>query len=374
MENKKQIIPIEEFIDFYPKLSLKFEINEKDKLIKFFNIKNNVKRKKTSIILDEEQMNKFMQNKNNSQISTNNLENKEIVAIPKLNNSINSNSIATKEKKIYRVSHQEEDNEKYVDKLNEDFFLINKGIELQKRNLKRTNDIKKALELFFEKSDLIQKVSKNYGINNSNNNFQDNTIEEKQRCKIKKIISNLSDNVLFEKYEKNKFIIRRNDIAKDCYILISGRVSILKPVEYKYIKTTYEDYFKYLLNILNNNEQQLFGTVMNLNYNFINIYNKENFFEIIKYYIRKRISFYSNISYELSDKNIKENLTFEKIESFLSEYSLKFEDFGLTKEKILSDLKKIESTESSNDSQFIIDNYFRDIFKITKNIYMQMSS
>ena len=373
MDNKKQAIPIEEFLDIYPKLSLKFEIDEKDKLIKYFNIKNNVKRKRTSIISDEEQMNKFMKNKKNSLVSTNNSENKEIVSIQKLNNNINRNSVTTKEKILYRVSHQEEDIEKYVDKLNEDLYLINKGIELQKRNLKRTNDIKKALELFFEKSELIQKVTKNYGINNSNNNFKDNTIDQKQKYRIRKIISNLSDNVLFEKYEKNKFIIRRNDIAKDCYILISGRVSILKPVEYKYIKISYEDYFKYLLNLLNNNEQQLFETVMNINYNFINTYNKENFFEIIKYYVRKRISFYSNISYELSDKNIKENLNLEKIESFLSEYSLKFEDFELSKEKIISDLKKIETTENSNDSQFIIDNYFRDIFKITKSLHMQMN-
>ena len=154
MDNKKQAIPIEEFLDIYPKLSLKFEIDEKDKLIKYFNIKNNVKRKRTSIILDEEQMNKFMKNKKNSLVSTNNSENKEIVSIQKLNNNINRNSVTTKEKILCRVSHQEEDIEKYVDKLNEDLYLINKGIELQKRNLKRTNDIKKALELFFEKSEL----------------------------------------------------------------------------------------------------------------------------------------------------------------------------------------------------------------------------
>ena len=131
-----------------------------------FNIKYNIKRKRTSIILDEFQIQKLMKNQNKSDISSINIENKEILSIQKINNrdSINSN-----EKSLYRVYQQDEDIEKYVDKINEDFYLINKGIELQKRNLKRTVDVKRALELFFEKSELIQKVSKNYGIKNSTN-------------------------------------------------------------------------------------------------------------------------------------------------------------------------------------------------------------
>ena len=58
---------------------------------------------------------------------------------------------------LYRISQQDEDVDKYVDKLNEDFYLINKGLELQKRNLKRTHDVKKALEIFFENSELHYK-------------------------------------------------------------------------------------------------------------------------------------------------------------------------------------------------------------------------
>ena len=36
---------------------------------------------------------------------------------------------------------------KCIDLENEDLFLINKGMEIQKRGLKRTNDVKKALEI-----------------------------------------------------------------------------------------------------------------------------------------------------------------------------------------------------------------------------------
>ena len=371
METIKEKPSVEEFLQFYPNLSLKFDYNEKDKLIKLFNIKNNIKRKRTSIILDEFQIQKLMKNQNKSDISSINIENKEILSIQKINNrdSINSN-----EKSLYRVYQQDEDIEKYVDKINEDFYLINKGIELQKRNLKRTVDVKRALELFFEKSELIQKVSKNYGIKNSTNPLKDTNIPEKIRDRIKKLISNLANNVLFEKFNKDKFIIKRNEIGKDCYFLLYGKASILKPVEYKYIKISYENYFKYLLNLRYNKEENLLEHVMNINWTFIKIYNEDNLIDIVKYYIQKRISVYSNISFDLSDKTVAEDLSLEHIEAYLFEYKLKFEDFDLSKEKILSDLNEIESKDNSDNKQQIINNYFKNIFHISKNQQMLMNS
>ena len=377
MDNIKSVPPIEEFLKIYPKVLLKIENNEKDKLIKYFNIKYNLKKKRSSIILDENQIKKLLKDKNNIRASSINLENKEILSIQRINihKELNQKDKAS-DKVLYRISQQDEDVDKYVDKLNEDFYLINKGLELQKRNLKRTHDVKKALEIFFENSELIQKVSKNYGINSNINPLKDKNVNEKIRDRIRKFISNLADNVLIEQYEKDKFIIRKNDIGKDCYFLLSGRVSILKPVEYKYLKITYEEYLKYLLNLRNNNEKKLFEAVTNINWNFMKIYNEETLMEIIKYYIQKRISFYSNISYDLEDKNIIEDLSLENIEAFINEYSLTFEDFGLSREKIVSDIKEIESKENENENkiQYMINNYFKDIFKITKKMNMLYNS
>ena len=106
------------------------------------------------------------------------------------------------------------------------------------------------------------------------------------------------------------------------------------------------------------------------------IYNEETLMDIIKYYIQKRISFYSNISYDLEDKNIIEDLSLENIEAFITEYSLTFEDFGLSREKIVSDIKEIESKENENVNkiQYMINNYFKDIFKITKKMNMLYNS
>ena len=377
MDNIKSVPPIEEFLKIYPKVLLKIENNEKDKLIKYFNIKYNLKKKRSSIILDENQIKKLLKDKNNIRASSINLENKEILSIQRINihKELNQKDKAS-DKVLYRISQQDEDVDKYVDKLNEDFYLINKGLELQKRNLKRTHDVKKALEIFFENSELIQKVSKNYGINSNINPLKDKNVNEKIRDRIRKFISNLADNVLIEQYEKDKFIIRKNDIGKDCYFLLSGRVSILKPVEYKYLKITYEQYLKYLLNLRNNNEKKLFEAVTNINWNFMKIYNEETLMDIIKYYIQKRISFYSNISYDLEDKNIIEDLSLENIEAFITEYSLTFEDFGLSREKIVSDIKEIESKENENANkiQYMINNYFKDIFKITKKMNMLYNS
>ena len=59
MDNIKSVPPIEEFLKIYPKVLLKIENNEKDKLIKYFNIKYNLKKKRSSIILDENQIKKI---------------------------------------------------------------------------------------------------------------------------------------------------------------------------------------------------------------------------------------------------------------------------------------------------------------------------
>ena len=122
-----------------------------------------------------------------------------------------------------------------------------------------------------------------------------------------------------------------------------------------------------MLNLLEKNEKKIFDTVVNVNYHFIKVYNEENFMEIIKYYVQKRISFYSNITGDLSDKKTEEDLTLDKIESFINEYKLKFGDFELSKENILSDIQKLKNDEKSDDPKLTINNYFKDIFKVDKH-------
>ena len=87
--------------------------------------------------------------------------------------------------------------------LEDDHFLINKFIELSKKNLKRSGDIKSALEIFLRKSDLIEKITKFFeekeklinkekakkrSQNNNENNNNNN--EEKEKEKITEIYIN----------------------------------------------------------------------------------------------------------------------------------------------------------------------------------------
>ena len=91
-----------------------------------------------SMIYDEEQIKKLMEQQKKTDIYSLNFDNKEVISIQK----ITSQDEKTKEDKIlYKIMQKEEDVEKYIDKTKEDIFLINKGIEEQKRNIKRTQDV-----------------------------------------------------------------------------------------------------------------------------------------------------------------------------------------------------------------------------------------
>lgn len=384
--NPKSSISLEEFLDLYPKMTIKNEYSSPtDNFLKFFNINNRNKRRKSSVILDNAQINKIINSKNyqgasnrNSIMSMRNLgRNRESVINMNLNIKNNSNHNYS----LYKIAENEEI-DKSIDLLNEDLFLINKGIELQKRGLKRTNDIKKALESFFHRSELIEKLTKdsiikdNQEIESVPDSKNSSSRTNNNLYKTKMLISKLADNVLFEKVEKNKFIIKMNDIGKNCYFLISGKLSILKPVEYKHIEITYDDYFKYCLNLLQKKENDLLKKVLELNWHFINIYNEENLLSVIKYYIQNKISVYSNVSFSIYEREKTEDLTLEKIEYLLDEYKLSFEDFNLSKKNIISDINSIIN-DIQNKNKIIqpkINAYFRRIFQPSRQSQIILNS
>lgn len=391
--NSKKYVSIEEFLDLYPKMILKNENSlPSDIFLKFFNIKNSFKRRKSSIIIDNTQLNNIINAKNKTRVSSINIKTNSILnknLIDKNRTSINDILNLNKHNYVLYKLIENQNIEKCIYLENEDLFLINKGIELQKRGLKLTNDIKRALELFFNKSELIQKLSKNLAIKNDiqeidkNDNFQNKknvkdkktTYEVNIHHKVKNLISKLAENVVFEKYEKNKFIIRMDDMGKDCYFLISGRLSILKPVEYKRIEISYDIYFKYLLNLLDKNEKGIFKKVLELNYHFINIHDEDSLINLVKFYIQNKISIYSNISYNIFEKEKAEDLSLEKIELFLNEYKMNFESFGLSKKQVTYDINAIitDPENKNKNIQFRINNYFREIFRPSRQSQILLS-
>ena len=132
---------IQVFLKFYPEFILKVEHNEKDDLIKFFNITNKIKRKMISMIYDEEQIKKLMEQQKKTDIYSLNFDNKEVVSIQK----ITSQDEKTKEDKIlYKIMQKEEDVEKYIDKTKEDIFLI---MELTKAKTLEIKLLEKVIEI-----------------------------------------------------------------------------------------------------------------------------------------------------------------------------------------------------------------------------------
>ena len=67
----------------------------------------------------------------------------------------------------------------------------------------------------------------------------------------------MAENEILEKYDENKKLIKYGDFGHNCYFLLSGKISVLKPVEYNGINIRYNDYIKYLNNFFKNKEKYL---------------------------------------------------------------------------------------------------------------------
>ena len=238
-----------------------------------------------------------------------------------------------------------------------EYLLLDKAIDLQNKNKKRTNEIKNALSTFFYKSDLISKLTdffRKYGIENINDNKNIKNDEAKRKSvsssmkdflienKIHAIIQKLVDNTKIEKYETNQYIIRMHEIGRQCYFLISGRLSILKPALYKNIQISYENYFKYILSLINNKEIELAKQIIEINKEFVNAFSISNLLEIIKVYCLIKIR--NNV------KRLDENKMFNinKIENTLSQFYLSLKDLNLNKIEITYNINKIIEDNNLN--------------------------
>ena len=369
MDNNLNNLPdanIDEFIKIYPPLLNIVHNNSSNsnKFINFFSVKKSVKKEKEKATKEIDNNIQYYDDENKD--NNNDIDNNKIKDI-KNNNSENN-----------------------------DYYLINKGIELQSRNKKITPDIKNALSLFFIQSDLISKLTlyfKKYGISSNENesnktsnitsnktsNITGNKTNNKNSIvlkskdilvenKIQNIIQKLVDNVRLEKYYRNDYIIKMNEIGKTCYFLLSGRLSILKPVLYKNIKISYENYFKYLLSLINNKEIELAKQIIEINRDFINIYSITNLLEIIKVYCLIKIR--NNVKKLDETKTLNIN----EIENTLAKFNLTLSDYNLNKSEILFNINNIieDNTLNSNlSSNKKVQEYFLKISSPTKeDLYM----
>ena len=232
--------------------------------------------------------------------------------------------------------------------LEDEHFLINKSIEQSKKNLKRSGDIKSALEIFLRKSDLIQKITKFFEdkeklINKEkvkkriqNNNENNNEEKEKEKITeiyINSIVSKLADNVVIEIYKQNEFIMKKNEIGENCYFLLSGILSVLKPVEYHF-ELSYDEYIQYLANLVKNKEYEILTNVRRLNKYYIDMGGEEDF-NFVKIYFMIKLK--NDILHLIKTGKFKR----EFIEKRFKLFHLSFEDYNLDSSSVLLHIVEI---------------------------------
>ncbi len=173
--------------------------------------------------------------------------------------------------------------------------------------------------------------------------------------KLNNIVLSLSEKVIIHKYPKNNFVIKMNEIGKNCYFLVSGKVSILKPVQYKNIKITLKEYLIYIKCLLNLDEIDLVLKVLSENRRFLDITTIKQINKLIRAY------FIVSLNKELN-RNI-EGITMEEIEKFFKFFHFTLEEFQLDLKKILKDIE--ESEEKNKKFEKKLRDYFLDILSPT---------
>ena len=297
-------------------------------------------------------------------------------------------TIRSTSKKHSSLKNIDEENNDIILKDDQEFYLIDKGINLQNKKRKRTNDVKSALELFLNKSNLIQKLTQYFHehedqlltvpvptnirkslksqmeyknkINVVNTDYAKLSTEEKIIQKINMITAKLSETVKISRVPENTYIIKMYEKGENCHFLVNGRLSVLKPVEYKHVKISYDDYLKYLINLYYHDEKDLIEELLVLNRKFIHIHYVDKLIDFIKSY------FIVKLKKDLTD-DYNNDLDLNFINERFKSFYLKYEDYGLSKTDIESHIIQMKVNNSTNKNEYKKDlkNYFLTIFKPT---------
>ena len=376
MENKNSVSDnkINEFIQVYPPIKPKTDFNENKKYLSFFSKGS----KRASFLIPQFQLSEI-QNSSNK----------------KRNSLIEKKSTSIKDSKIKNIKDSKrksmpnnafnienvKDNQKENKNRNEEYncYFIEKDIQLRKNKSRRTGDIKIALESFLRKSDLIERIRKFFEelkenslkrektkkIKIDENPKNDEESEKFMNSYVESIITKLSENVVIEKYKKNEFVIKMNEIGDDCYFLVSGELSVLKPVEY-HIEMKYDDYIKYLSNLLKNNELELINILRKVNQNIIDVGLIEELKDFIKSYFI--VKFNKEIENKLADHNI---FDYSYIEKKIESFNFTFEDFNLKKETVFNHINEINQKSSLKERD--LKQYINKILSPTQEDYERLN-
>ena len=367
LNNKLKKISIQKFFKIYPEIE---QVNENmEEIHKFYELFQKPKND------EKEEDKKKLFKKKFRKLSKSNiiLRNQER---EKRNTFLNGSNLNLKRDFSEEIQNEFNEGEE-GNKEEYDYYLIKKAIYIQNKKRKRTEDVKKALEIFLYNTNFIEKLTNYLNIIESslkktkkfvsNKKLEDKSIEEELQLRIKlklnAIISKLSDKVLIKKYQKNKFVLKMNEIGENCYFLISGKLSILKPVEYKGLKVTYKQYFIFLKNLIDLKEMDLLSQTLLINKKFLDIMNAEETSRLIKIY------FSSYLKSELERKI--NGITLQELEKYFKEFNYKLEDFKIKKEKMMKEIKSKQELYSNMNTNMALKNYIiQNIYISTEDLFL----
>ena len=336
---------IKKYLQIYPDIKPREDTEDPFIFLKFFKKPKNIKdinnnknsvieilKHKSLINIDKNIQKKsgkrgsFMNNRTNAKLLQSLFDEEKFIkeyndilnipGIKKYNKNKIIKSKISKDKKKDKDKNEEED---FFE--NDIYYLIKKGIFLQNNKNKRTPDVKASLQLFLFNSNFVEKLK------NKLNFFDD------IQYRIKNKIMKLSEKVFIKHYPKSSIISKINEIGDECYFLISGKIGIIKPMEYRDIQMTYHDYFIYLKILLDLDEIDLVLKASFANQDFLEIGTLHEINRLVRAY------FLVLFQRELNKKY--NGVTMEEIELFFNAHHFSFEDFQLSKNIIIEDIKNM---------------------------------
>ena len=244
------------------------------------------------------------------------------------------------------------ENQQNLNNLEEELFLINKGIEQARTKSKRSSDVKTALENFLRRSDLIEQIIKFFEEHNRDKSKQktegkNDVDEDKEKLTeiyINSIVSKLADSVSIEKYNKNEFVIKMSEIGENCYFLLSGILSVLKPMAY-HIELTYDEFMQYFASLIKNKEYDIIDNIRRINHDYIVIGLNEDLENFLKSYFI--IKFKKDIAHLFQIGQI----TKEFIDKRFKLFDFTFEDFDLKTSDVNLHIEQIIKGSSVKDKE-----------------------
>ena len=244
------------------------------------------------------------------------------------------------------------ENQQNLNNLEEELFLINKGIEQARTKSKRSSDVKTALENFLRRSDLIEQIIKFFEEHNRDKSKQktegkNDVDEDKEKLTeiyINSIVSKLADSVSIEKYNKNEFVIKMSEIGENCYFLLSGILSVLKPMAY-HIELTYDEFMQYFASLIKNKEYDIIDNIRRINQDYIDIGLNEDLENFLKSYFI--IKFKKDIAHLFQIGQI----TKEFIDKRFKLFDFTFEDFDLKTSDVNLHIEQIIKGSSVKDKE-----------------------